>query len=147
MGAVILRRLATSVPTIFVSTILVFALRYLLPGGPVEAMLGGGTGQYTAAQVAAIAIGILQTGGLATAGLTANWIAAGHNPRQLHLRPCARRGAAANLGDNPDGGRRAADAMPSTVRRPSGRFSMDIPAPRACHFGVAFLSRLTAVTA
>lgn len=54
MGAIILRRLATSVPTILVSTILVFALRYLMPGGPVEAMLGGGTGQYTPAQIAAI---------------------------------------------------------------------------------------------
>jgi peptide/nickel transport system permease protein len=54
MTTIILRRLATSIPTIFVSTILVFALRYLLPGGPVEAMLGGGTGQYTASQIAAI---------------------------------------------------------------------------------------------
>jgi peptide/nickel transport system permease protein len=54
MGRIILRRLATSIPTIIVSTVLVFALRYLLPGGPVEAMLGGGTGQYTAGQVAAI---------------------------------------------------------------------------------------------
>lgn len=54
MITVIVRRLATSVPTILLSTILVFALRYLLPGGPVEAMLGGGTGQYTGAQIAAI---------------------------------------------------------------------------------------------
>jgi peptide/nickel transport system permease protein len=54
MGRIILRRLATSIPTIIVSTILVFALRYLLPGGPVEAMLGGGTGQYTGKQIAAI---------------------------------------------------------------------------------------------
>jgi peptide/nickel transport system permease protein len=54
MARIILRRLATSVPTIVVSTILVFALRYLLPGGPVEAMIGGGTGQYTPAQIAAI---------------------------------------------------------------------------------------------
>jgi peptide/nickel transport system permease protein len=54
MTRIILRRLATSIPTVFVSTILVFALRYLLPGGPVEAMLGGGTGQYTASQIAAI---------------------------------------------------------------------------------------------
>ena len=54
MTRIILRRLATSIPTVFVSTILVFALRYLLPGGPVEAMLGGGTGQYTSSQIAAI---------------------------------------------------------------------------------------------
>jgi peptide/nickel transport system permease protein len=54
MARIILRRLATSIPTIFVSTMLVFALRYMLPGGPVEAMLGGGTGQYTAEQIAAI---------------------------------------------------------------------------------------------
>ncbi|MGH3263430.1 MAG: ABC transporter permease, partial [Trebonia sp.] len=54
MTAVIIRRLATSIPTIWLSTVLVFALRYLLPGGPVEAMLGGGTGQYTSSQIAAI---------------------------------------------------------------------------------------------
>jgi peptide/nickel transport system permease protein len=54
MTRIVLRRLATSIPTIVVSTMLVFALRYLLPGGPVEAMLGGGTGQYTAKQIAAI---------------------------------------------------------------------------------------------
>lgn len=54
MTSIILRRLATSIPTIFVSTILVFALRYLMPGGPVEAMIGGGSGQYTASQLAAI---------------------------------------------------------------------------------------------
>jgi peptide/nickel transport system permease protein len=56
MGRILLRRLATSIPTIFVSTVLVFALRYLLPGGPVEAMLGGGTGQYTPKQIAAIKV-------------------------------------------------------------------------------------------
>jgi len=54
MGRIVLRRLATSIPTIIVSTILVFVLRYLLPGGPVQAMLGGGTGQYTPQQIAAI---------------------------------------------------------------------------------------------
>ncbi|MCU4186673.1 ABC transporter permease [Acidiferrimicrobium sp. IK] len=55
MGRIILRRLATSVPTIFATTVLVFALRYLLPGGPVQAMLGGGQGgQYTGAQLAAL---------------------------------------------------------------------------------------------
>lgn len=54
MGRIVLRRLATSIPTIIVSTILVFVLRYLLPGGPVQAMLGGGTGQYTPRQIAAI---------------------------------------------------------------------------------------------
>lgn len=54
MARIILRRLATSIPTIFVTTVLVFAMRYLLPGGPVEAMLGGGTGQYTPHQIAVI---------------------------------------------------------------------------------------------
>lgn len=54
MAAIVARRLATSVPTILVSTVLVFALRYVLPGGPVQAMLGGGTGQYTPGQIAAI---------------------------------------------------------------------------------------------
>lgn len=56
MTRIILRRLATSVPTIFLTTVLVFALRYLLPGGPVEAMLGGGSGQYTPTQIAAIKV-------------------------------------------------------------------------------------------
>lgn len=54
MSRIILRRLATSIPTIFLTTVLVFAMRYLLPGGPVEAMLGGGSGQYTPRQIAAI---------------------------------------------------------------------------------------------
>lgn len=54
MTRIVLRRLATSVPTIIITTIAAFALRYLLPGGPVEAMLGGSNGQYTAAQIAAI---------------------------------------------------------------------------------------------
>ncbi|MGH3502171.1 MAG: ABC transporter permease [Nocardioidaceae bacterium] len=54
MLRIILRRLATSIPTVFVSTILVFALRYLLPGGPVQAMLGGAAGQISPDQVATI---------------------------------------------------------------------------------------------
>lgn len=54
MARIILRRLATAIPTIVVTTILVFALRYLLPGGPVQAMLGGGSGQYTGSQIAAL---------------------------------------------------------------------------------------------
>ena len=40
MRATILRRLATAVPTIVLSTVLIFGLRYLLPGGPIEAILG-----------------------------------------------------------------------------------------------------------
>jgi peptide/nickel transport system permease protein len=55
MLSIILRRVATSIPTIFLSTVVVFALRYLLPGGPVEAMVGGGSaGQVSARQIAAI---------------------------------------------------------------------------------------------
>lgn len=56
MLRIILRRFATSVPTVFVSTVLVFAFRFLLPGGPVQDMLGGGTagGQVSPAQIAAI---------------------------------------------------------------------------------------------
>lgn len=55
MLRIVLRRLATSIPTVFASTVLVFALRYLLPGGPVEAMLGGSSGaQVSPAQIAAI---------------------------------------------------------------------------------------------
>lgn len=53
MLATILRRLSTSIPTVLLSTVLIFALRYLLPGGPVQAMLGGGAdGQVTAEQIA-----------------------------------------------------------------------------------------------
>lgn len=55
MWRVVLRRLGTSIPTILLSTVLVFALRYLVPGGPVEAILGGSPGgQYTKKQIAAI---------------------------------------------------------------------------------------------
>jgi peptide/nickel transport system permease protein len=42
MLRVISKRLATSVPTILVCSMLVFAFRYLLPGGPIQDMLGGG---------------------------------------------------------------------------------------------------------
>lgn len=55
MVRIVLRRVSTSIPTILLSTVLVFALRYLLPGGPVQAMLGGaGGGEYTPSQLAAI---------------------------------------------------------------------------------------------
>lgn len=56
MGRVIVRRLATSIPTIFVCTVLVFAFRFILPGGPVQDMLGGGLagGRVSASQIAAI---------------------------------------------------------------------------------------------
>lgn len=53
MRRILLRRLLTSIPTIIVCTILVFAFRYLLPGGPVQDMLGGagGSGLVTAGQI------------------------------------------------------------------------------------------------
>jgi peptide/nickel transport system permease protein len=56
MRRIIVRRLLTSVPTIIVCSILVFAFRFLLPGGPVQDMLGGqgGTGAVTQAQVHAL---------------------------------------------------------------------------------------------
>ena len=56
MRRILTRRLATSVPTVFLCTVLVFAFRYLLPGGPVQAMLGGvsGGGEVTPAQLAAL---------------------------------------------------------------------------------------------
>ncbi len=55
MRSTILRRLATSIPTILISTMLIFALRFLLPGGPVQAMLGGGAeGEITDEQIAAM---------------------------------------------------------------------------------------------
>jgi peptide/nickel transport system permease protein len=51
----VLRRLATSVPTVLLSTVLIFAMRYLLPGGPIQAMLGGGAeGEITPEQIAAM---------------------------------------------------------------------------------------------
>lgn len=54
MLATILRRLATAIPTIFLSTVLIFALRYLLPGGPVQAILGGADGEVSDEQIAAM---------------------------------------------------------------------------------------------
>lgn len=55
MLVTILRRLATSIPTVLLSTVLIFALRYLLPGGPIQAMLGGGAeGEITPEQIAAM---------------------------------------------------------------------------------------------
>ncbi len=53
MRRIITRRVLTAVPTIILCTILVFAFRYLLPGGPVEDMLGGagGNGNITKAQI------------------------------------------------------------------------------------------------
>ena len=51
MRAVILKRLATSIPTILGCTMLVFAFRFMLPGGPIQDMLGASAGgQVTAAQ-------------------------------------------------------------------------------------------------
>jgi len=38
------RRLLTSIPTILLTTVIVFLLRYLLPGGPVQNALGGSGG-------------------------------------------------------------------------------------------------------
>lgn len=49
MHRMILRRLLTSIVTILVTTVLVFCFRFLLPGGPVQNMLGG-TGEATSAQ-------------------------------------------------------------------------------------------------
>ncbi len=55
MARIVLHRLATSIVTVFITTVLVFALRYLFPGGPIQAMLGGsGAGQVTAKQLGAI---------------------------------------------------------------------------------------------
>lgn len=53
---VIVRRLFTVVPTIILLTMVVFAFRYLLPGGPVQDMLGGagGSGQVSPAQIHAM---------------------------------------------------------------------------------------------
>lgn len=55
MARVIGKRLATSIPTIFGCTVLVFAFRFLLPGGPIQDMLGGGGaagGEVTPQQIA-----------------------------------------------------------------------------------------------
>ena len=41
MRRMILRRVATSVITVVGCSLLVFALRYLLPGGPIQDMIGG----------------------------------------------------------------------------------------------------------
>jgi peptide/nickel transport system permease protein len=56
MRRMILSRLVTSTLTIWLCTVLVFAFRYLLPGGPVQDMLGSGAagGQTSPAQIAAI---------------------------------------------------------------------------------------------
>lgn len=55
MTATIVRRILTAVPTVLAATVLVFALRYLLPGGPVQTILGpGAAGNVTDAQIAAI---------------------------------------------------------------------------------------------
>lgn len=52
MLSTILRRVATAIPTVFLGTVVVFALRYLMPGGPVQAMLGAGAaGQVTDEQI------------------------------------------------------------------------------------------------
>jgi peptide/nickel transport system permease protein len=51
-----MRRLATAIPTVLLCTIVVFAFRFVLPGGPVQDMLGGGLagGKVTASQLAAL---------------------------------------------------------------------------------------------
>lgn len=55
MRRLILRRALITIPTIIGVTIVVFALRYLLPGGPVQSIVGGagmsGGGSLTEAQV------------------------------------------------------------------------------------------------
>lgn len=53
---VVARRLATAIPTVLLCTIVVFAFRFVLPGGPVQDMLGGGLagGKVTASQLAAL---------------------------------------------------------------------------------------------
>ncbi len=58
MRRILIRRILTAIPTIILCTILVFAFRYLLPGGPVQDMLGGtgGNGAVTAAQVHALEV-------------------------------------------------------------------------------------------
>jgi peptide/nickel transport system permease protein len=40
LKVLLLRRAATFIPTVFIATVLVFALRSLIPGGPAEALLG-----------------------------------------------------------------------------------------------------------
>ncbi|MGH2861128.1 MAG: ABC transporter permease [Solirubrobacteraceae bacterium] len=44
MLRIIGKRLATTIPTIVVCSMLVFAFRYMLPGGPIQDMLGSGSG-------------------------------------------------------------------------------------------------------
>jgi len=44
MSSVVVRRLLTAIPTILLTTVIVFLLRYLLPGGPVQNALGGSGG-------------------------------------------------------------------------------------------------------
>jgi peptide/nickel transport system permease protein len=50
----VLRRLATSIITIITTSIVVFALRFVLPGGPVEDILGQSSGVVTQTQVDAL---------------------------------------------------------------------------------------------
>lgn len=51
-----MRRLATAIPTVLLCTIVVFVFRFVLPGGPIQDMLGGGLagGKVTASQLAAL---------------------------------------------------------------------------------------------
>lgn len=50
----VLRRLATSAITIITTSVVVFALRFVLPGGPVEDILGHSSGVVTQVQVDAL---------------------------------------------------------------------------------------------
>lgn len=54
MTRLLLRRLVTSTITIFTTTVVVFSLRFILPGGPVESILGQSSGLVTQQQVDAL---------------------------------------------------------------------------------------------
>lgn len=55
MLRVIGKRLATTIPTLVGCSLLVFAFRFMLPGGPIQDMLGSGAGgQITPSQLAAM---------------------------------------------------------------------------------------------
>ncbi|HEX3615989.1 MAG TPA: ABC transporter permease [Solirubrobacteraceae bacterium] len=57
MRRVIGKRLATSIPTILGCSMVVFAFRYMLPGGPIQDMLGSGAaGEVTATQLHAMKV-------------------------------------------------------------------------------------------
>lgn len=54
MTRLIVRRAVASVITIITTSVVVFALRFILPGGPLEDILGKSSGVVTATQVAAL---------------------------------------------------------------------------------------------